>query len=516
MKKKKLIKKIVKIVAVLLVIGLVIGLIFSGKKSAVSIYDEETVQIRDLVTYNKFTGNITPNENRNVASEVSAKVLEVLVEEGEDIKAGDVIALLDSSNLEYSIRIQEANLNLSNRQNVYNQRDAKKVYEDYLAGVESGQNAQLLGAKSSLTNSRMNLENARRNYEDAVTSLEDGSKLASAHTATIRANSDVGAAEKAYTDNEDNIAVIQAMLITATGGNAEDLRSQLNTCLGNRATLGASLSSARSIASNAYNSYISANTNLEDQIKNYKVALDNAQTSYDMAVENYDATVVSVTQTLENYKNSYEKTVGLSSNEASNIQLEQQKDQIEYYTLIAPIDGTISKVNIKEGEFITSGKEVANIINLEKMKISIKIDEYDLLGVSVGTPVDINVDAINVDTKGKIAKISKYATVNNGVSYFDADIEFDGSADIRSGMSVEVKLINREAKNVLTVSSKAVSYRDNNTPYVMVYGEDGVSTVEKEVEVGMTDGNFVEITGGLSEGDVVLVSNLPSIMQNMR
>ncbi len=81
-------------------------------------------------------------------------------------------------------------------------------------------------------------------------------------------------------------------------------------------------------------------------------------------------------------------------------------------------------------------------------------------------------------------------------------------------MTVEVKLISREAYGVVSVSMDALRYEKDNTAYVLVRNAEGKEE-KKYVTVGITDGNYVEIKEGLSEGDIVLVSPSIPYMQMM-
>jgi RND family efflux transporter MFP subunit len=512
MKKKK---KIWKTVAIIIVVVIILAVVLGRKNSANSMYEEETAQIRDIITYNKFSGNVAANENKNIVSDASAKVLSVLVDEGDEVKEGDVIAVLDSSTLEYTISLKEAALDITDLNNLYNRRDAQKAYDDYKAGIENGENSQLLSAKSALTNAQINLENAQKNYRDALEGQEDGSTLAAAHAAALSASDAVSQAQVAYDENENQIAKLQALSITATSGDASLVSSQLEVLLTKRASLQSALSSARTAYSSAYNAYTSSSDSLDDAIEKYEIAVENAQTAYDMARDTYDATVTAVDQALKSYENALEKTNALSSNTTSVLELENLYDQLEDYTITAPMDGVITSLTAKEGSMVSTGMTVAVVTDFDIMEIEIKIDEYDILGIEVGTEVEVNVDALESTFAGTISEISRFATVAGGVSYFTAKVEFSAEENVRSGMSVEVKTVSRSAPQSVSVSVDAIRTNKDNTTYVMMRDEKG-KEYEQPVTVGVSDGLYVQVTEGLSEGDVVLITPTNSMYEMMR
>lgn len=522
MKKKR--KKLGKIVAGVLVAAVIVLIVFGRKNNSMGQYEEETVQIRDIITYNKFSGNVVASDSKNIISEASAKVLSVLVDEGDEVKKGDVIATLDASNLEFTISLKEAALNLSDLSTVYNKRDAQKAYDDFKNSLDNGENAQLLSAQASLTNAKTgldsaktNLANATKNYNDALEGKLDGSSLAALHESAIRANAAVASAEEAYNANEAQIERIQAESLTATGGDA----SELAVYLAKRAELSAALSSARTAAGSVYNQYVSSSDSLDDSIDQLKTVMENAQTavenaenSYRMAQDSYSAALTAVNQTLQTYQNAVEKTNALSSNETSVLELENLYEQLEDYTITAPMDGVVTTISLKEGAMATTGMMVAQVTDFDVMEIEIKIDEYDILGMKVGTEVEVSVDALEVTFEGKITEISRFATVAGGVSYFTAKVEFNPDDNVRSGMSVEVKTVSRSAPQSVSVSVDAIRTKRDNTAYVLVRGEKN-EEVEVPVSVGVSDGKYVQITEGLKEGDVVLVTPTNAFLEMM-
>ena len=106
------------------------------------------------------------------------------------------------------------------------------------------------------------------------------------------------------------------------------------------------------------------------------------------------------------------------------------------------------------------------------------------------------------------------ADVDNGVSYFTSEVDFNGDADSRAGMSVEVKLITNDVKKAVSVSSSAIQTASDGTAYVMKYAEDGKTAVQQKVTIGITDGIYTQITEGLTAGDKVLIARTAGASQN--
>lgn len=153
---------------------------------------------------------------------------------------------------------------------------------------------------------------------------------------------------------------------------------------------------------------------------------------------------------------------------------------------------------------VSGGSSVATISNLSAMKVAINVDEYAILDTGEGSAVTIVVDSIGKTYAGTLSKVADVAQLNNGVSYFAAEVLFEAGEYVKSGMSVEVRLTTTDRPDVLTVSADALHYRTDGSAYVLV--KNGKSQEERDVEVGVTDGSYAEILSGLTEQDTVLVS----------
>ena len=187
----------------------------------------------------------------------------------------------------------------------------------------------------------------------------------------------------------------------------------------------------------------------------------------------------------------------------SEQELEHLKDSRKNYQIYAPADGVLTYWNLTEGAVVSTGMTVAKISDLSNLQISIRIDEYSILDAKEGLPVTIYVDATGKTYEGTLSKIAKTATVQGGVSYFNATVEFVADEDAHSGISAEVRLIKTNRLQVLTVSSSALQYHEDNTAFVLIRNEEG-KVVEQSVTLGASDGKYVEILSGLSLDETIL------------
>lgn len=177
----------------------------------------------------------------------------------------------------------------------------------------------------------------------------------------------------------------------------------------------------------------------------------------------------------------------------------------------AEISGEVSEILVNEDIKYTTGTQLATIVNYDALQVEIKVDEYESDSIKIGDKVDVYINALDKTVEGKIVNLSKIANIENGISYFKGVVEIEDTADILIGMSVEVKAVKDDVKEVKTISMNALEFDSENQPYVHVKNSKG-EIVEKSVTVGVNDGSVVEIKSGLKDSDVILYSDKQELL----
>ena len=141
----------------------------------------------------------------------------------------------------------------------------------------------------------------------------------------------------------------------------------------------------------------------------------------------------------------------------------------------------------------------------DQMTVAMYVDELDVLSMKEGLQAEITLDTVEDTTfEGTITSVDAQASSSGGVAQYPVNITFDKTEDMLSGMNASVKVILEEADNVLTIPLTAVT-EEGNTSYVYTgYDEStGELSGKTEVTLGVSDGNTVEVTDGLNEGDTI-------------
>ena len=173
-------------------------------------------------------------------------------------------------------------------------------------------------------------------------------------------------------------------------------------------------------------------------------------------------------------------------------------------TVKANFDGTVNELDVSEGDEVAAGASLIQIVDFAHMKVTLRVDEYQISDVSVGQSCRITVTALSETFDSTITHINRISASQGSTAYYTVTAELEVSADVLPGMAVTVTLPQEEATDVVILSKSALSFDADNSAYVLTQDEDG-KMQKTAVTVGVSNDNYAEITSGLNEGDTVYV-----------
>lgn len=174
-------------------------------------------------------------------------------------------------------------------------------------------------------------------------------------------------------------------------------------------------------------------------------------------------------------------------------------------SLYAPFAGVVTVVPATTAGVQLLSSEYFEIINPDTLLFRAEVDEADIPQVSEGQRAEINLDAYPDQTIAtEIAYISftSSQTANGTVFLVEMPIPNPDLSLYRLGMNGDVSIVLERKLNVLTVPLLATRQRDGKT-YVDV--KDGEGVTEREIQVGLESDEYVEVLGGVSESDQVVI-----------
>jgi HlyD family secretion protein len=186
-------------------------------------------------------------------------------------------------------------------------------------------------------------------------------------------------------------------------------------------------------------------------------------------------------------------------------QLDLARYNLEAATLRAPFDGIVSAVSVNVGEMVSpgAGTPVVSLVDPSNLHLDVSIDETDIAHVQVGQNAAVTFEALPGKTfQGRVAAIAPSAAVQQGVATYVVTILLQDAAGVRPGMTGDADIIYARKESALLVPNRAIR-SDGNRRVVTVL--EGGRLVTREVTVGIVGDQLSEILGGLKEGDAVVM-----------
>ncbi len=175
--------------------------------------------------------------------------------------------------------------------------------------------------------------------------------------------------------------------------------------------------------------------------------------------------------------------------------------------LTAPEAGTVIEVNIEPGSSLTgAGGPAIVVANLGNLFVEAALDENDYAAVSVGLPVEVLVDALEGATlEGTVTALAQVGEVDaNGIVSYALTAAIDPAGTrAAAGMTVRLDIITERVADVLVIPNEAV--RIEGGKQVVDVLEDSGAVRTAHVTLGVTDGSTVEVAGGLTAGQRVVL-----------
>ncbi len=200
----------------------------------------------------------------------------------------------------------------------------------------------------------------------------------------------------------------------------------------------------------------------------------------------------------------------------ANSRLTEAHETLDKLFLVSPSPG-IAIINrnwstdnkFQAGDQCWSGFPLVQLPDLSNLKATIKINEVDISKVTTGLPVEIKPDAFSDSVyKGEVMTVANLAVNkdnNSQIKVFPVDIRVNTkSKNLLPGLTVSCRLIVDEIKDVLFVPIEAVHREGAEN---IVYLQSGKSFKKQVVETGQINTDFIVITAGIKDGDVVALAD---------
>jgi len=468
MEKKK--KNFKPLIIVLIIIGIIVfgisGCVSKFKKaiSEFQLYDSYTVDEQNLSEHISVSGHIASDSVVNESSElVGVKVKKVYVQVGDTVDKGDIL-------VEYDVSSYQEQLNKALAAEKKAKSGLQKAYNDAVSardkGVKSIQdeideaNKQLLQLKTI-----KGLLPAQDIYDAMMVKCDSTS-------------------EPADYDPTYEYCSIYNLLFAGTAGEEDYSIPGLTN-------------STEGFDSKTINSYI--NKTLPDKIKTLSTQYNSTYNELSTAVE--------------------EAKAALDEDSESSETIKELRKQIANSRVKASKSGTVTAINVVEGSMQATGGVVATIQGTRQYKVTVPINEVDILKLKSGMKASITCLSTGKKTySGYVNKIittsestseyGGYGDVQSGASYAAEVVMNDTETKLLVGMSAKVNILLSEEKTVIAIPYDSyITDGDETFVNVLIPSDDKKTyTVKRQkVTLGEEKDYYVEITDGLKVGDKILL-----------
>jgi HlyD family secretion protein len=518
-------------IALLVVCG-VGGVILKGKSqqedpAEVAKRKPETIHRGDITVSVIETGTITANKVVEVKGRVTGRLKALYVDEGDYVKQGQLIALVDPKETQLQLEQNEAQLRgaqsaveKSSIDIAQRRITAQAAYDQAKARV-----AQLaMDMKAQPTVTRASIEQAQTQLNTAI--AEKRRLVDSAHpdqrismqNAINEAFANYENSEREYKRQAD---LAQKGYVSGKTSDAAKLEFDLAKTR---------LELARQNMSHLDSEIQAQILKADEQIAQAKAALHSAQANA-YAPESKRQDYLSAVAAMETARAQLQDTASMEKGRQQNLATVDQlrsvvndaKRQLGETQILAPMSGIVTKKSLQVGELATglstfsSGTTIVKIEDKSSMLVKLDINEIDTAKLKLGMTSNIDIDAVPAriyhGTVTKIAPASKEsatpgASSSDTVVKYEVEIRLtDPDQFLRSGMSAKctVKVLNRTDVVVLPVE---FLLREGRKAYVFIAPanpkDPKAQATKKEIQLGAQTGASVEVVSGLKDGDQVV------------
>ena len=496
-------KRCIAVVAAAAVLVAVIVPRRSRSASADLAYTQEKLGRRDIVNVYDGSGTINAADSYTVKSLVTGTVLTADFELGDTIQKGDVLYVIDSSDVEGDL--ESAQLSVSQAQRSYDDAaDARNVRTKISGEVSSFAVAAGDAVQAGQT----------------VATVRDTSVMLLAVDFPAAEAQSFAVGQAAQVMPDTTFEVLNGTIRSISGADPSGDAS-LMTCTvtiavpntGSLTTAQAAVAQVNGVSS--LNSAHFAYQREETVVAAASGTVSELCVREGSTVRQDDVLLRITGKDLD--KQAQNAADNLRSAE---LRMSSAERNISHYTIDAPISGTIVDKKVKAGDKLSANdaamQNLCTIYDMSYLELKLNVDELKIRSLKIGQEVEITADAVPGETyKGTISSILVAGTTANGSTSYPVTVRIDEMGDLLPGMNASAKITTASVRDVLALPNAALV----RGSYVLVT-KDSPSAANAEtsmtapdgyvyvkVTTGISDDDYIEVKSGLQEGDTIAYDN---------
>lgn len=500
--------------AFVMIIGAGIGIHARMKTNASNtepVMNTETVQKQDLRKSITLNGTIASVEKATLTSELTDTYIKQLtVKVGDHVTKGQVLAVLDTTSLEKQLKVAKMALENSKSKGEMSIVAANRSLDNAEQSMQSqaSQGAQeLQNTTDKMNQNNVDLQNAQLDIASYVTKeaelqaeIDKAKDMYDSEQRVLRQKErKLARKQNGEDDGDESSSRLQLDITDLTNAQSDrqnhisDLKEKLSDIQGKRKEAESTLKTA------------------QDNVKNYQLEISKSQNTINDQNRSNQKSVNDSKSDVVTAKLDAENTILSAQNDVEKLQ-----DQIKKAAIVAPFDGIVTSVEVKEGDNY-KGDVIAVVQDTSGFKVTAAVDQYDVSDVSKDMNAVVTTKTTgDKEMQGTLTFVSpvpametstvdnKTTTTNSGTYPVEVTLK-DPSDRLRIGMAAKLTIIEKEKKNVLSLPGNVIQMKNDTDGTVTVISPDGTEK-EVAVKIGMKTDYYVEvISDTLKEGDQVRV-----------
>jgi multidrug efflux pump subunit AcrA (membrane-fusion protein) len=498
------------VAAVLIGGGAFVGV--SGASSGASGYRTAVVSTADVERTLSGVGTIEAVDQAAVAFPVSGTVATVDVSSGTQVEAGQVLATLDTTELERSLHEAQATL-----------AEAELTLEKVLAGESTG-----TSGTGSTPSSGSSGSSGTPSGSSSSSSESSGSDSSSTDAAALTAARQA-VADAQHTLDVDLAAALAALDASGAACGSSSAATPVSTAASSSTTSttvvagGTEACQDALVASLAAQQTVAADEGaLQEAINALEAVVSAASSSSSSGTSSSSGSSGSTGSTGSTGSSDSSSSSSVSAADivaaqkavdaaASEVAVAEQS--VAQAAIVTPISGTVSAVAFEVGDSVTAGSTTATIrvVGSGGFEVTTSVAVTDLPHVEVGDSATVVADGSTTALAASVVQIGLVPTSGTSGSATTYPVVLalsDPDAELLDGGLTSVRIVTGTAEAVTAVPTSAVT--TNEIGHTVVVLDDGASTVD--VEVGTIGSTWTEITSGVEVGDTVVLADLSAAL----
>jgi multidrug efflux pump subunit AcrA (membrane-fusion protein) len=498
MNRKRAVVLIISVLVLVAVVAIGATQIF-GKKDKDDGADEkkEVVRRGEFIVKVRESGNLEPLISVEVRSNVEGEIETLYIKEGAVVEKEQALLKIDHEQVLEQKKQAEANrdarraqleqaklhIDMTEKQQasqITQDRNAVEVAKAVLESLEADTRQRITEAETQISTTQNELQ------QDEIALRQSEIELQQAELRKERAQAAEKSAKVAYetaeSESKRNQGLFEKKLVSkrvleeaeTARANAlsqyetaqNDVESQIKAVESQQQTIDArkeALESRRTTLELHKKNLVTVEESQEAQKRQRAAELENARTRLQQILETTDE---------EKQLTVHAEVSAKAAFVEAESTLKAQEERFGWTTVIAPMSGTVTRLNVEEGEIVTSGRSafsqgaaILTVANLARMVVKTRINEVDIAKIALGQKVEIRVDAYRDKVfEGRVSEIAPSAFApgqvgqqGDGTITFEVIIEVIGSpAELLPGMSADVDIIVMQDDNVLQLPIDSV------------------------------------------------------------